>query len=594
MPRRQVQDPLAGRASGLRPQAQQLDTFVQPQNPGVSQTNPLMELAGALDDIQPSLKQYGAVVEKATVEREVRQAQADRLANQKSFADAVSSGLIPEGANPHYVREYKRMDGELSASGRYLGFLSEKWQTSGLADADFATEADAAQAFEGFVSGTRTEFLTSVFGDGEIDPDWVAGFEQRRGGIEGAVANRQVTERIANNEEKFEARTSAKIGEMLAGGLEGEDLSTRLNQLATHQRQNFGVGYEKFNELVVEQVVSTAMSEAIDGNYFEAREALDRLSEIKTGTGPLSNTGKAKEAINAARTSITRMEQQQTSYQWSRTQEGWARADRPAVLAAQQFQRETRAFRREEMAEARANRHRKDTRELTVADVMMEIVADPTQDFDPTWAQLAQDPNTANLVPVLQNALSTRINAQTRVVEDPDFVTGLKVSVLRGTSGPEEVLGAVADKQITYQNARDILEDWDRRVRTERQYANQSGRVRTIIANDRSNIGRAVAGSDYDSSPAQYLLAGQAQDEYDVLMLEFLEQNPSPSPAQVKRASVDAKKLLLNDPDYRIDNIADPDDVQYKTPEEVGRDSTQSFNPPVEEANPFDEEDMVE
>ena len=587
--RRQVQDPLRG-GRRLRTAAQTLDTFVTPADPGPGQDNTLSELATALSDFRPTLKRYGAVVEKADAENAIKQAQADRLANRKNFADATAAGMVPAGANPHYVREYKRMDGELAASGRYLGYLTERWQTSGLAERNFPTEIEAAQAYEEFVSNTRADFLRETFGDGEVDSEWVVGFEQRRASIEGSVASRQVTERIANNEAKFESNTSARIGEIMeAYGDDPETLSTNLNALARHQRDNFGIGYTKFNELLVKHGVSDAMAWANEGNYFEASEALERLANVQVGTGPLGNTAEAKAAINAATAKLTQMERADASYNWSRTQETWARADRGAVLEAQVFARERRAYMREQMQESRDTRDRKDTRELVYADVMTMIVEDPTQDFEETWNNLAKDPNTADLIPTLEAARTARINANTRIVEDPEFLTGLRMEVMMGQAGPEEIATAVAGGQMSYTHAVGMLSDWDSFRRAERAYADQRPEVSSRLGKFRSDVYSSVVGSDEFASPARRRRAAQAAAEFDLYMLEFLEESPDPSPLTAVRKATEVMEIILNSRQYRLDTGDVPDDADFRRPDEARaeRDVTETNNP-------FDVDGMVE
>lgn len=586
----QVQDPTGARR--LSPRSSPLDSFVQPAAAQKVNPNELTQLAGALSDLQPTLARWAQREKVADTEREVKQAAADRLRNKASFAEATQRGLIPAGANPYYVQEYKRMDGELDAQSRYHGFLSERWQKSGLYEQDFPTERHAADAFSTFVEQTRGEFLESVFGDGPIDPSYAEGFNKRRGGIESSLSGQQVSERLSRNELKFEANTSELIGELLGG--DSETLGADIAALGRTQKAEFGISNEKFNELVLDQVVADSVALALAGDYEDAMNILDTLDVVPTSAGNfLGGTGAAKEAKNAAAIKITQLQQQRETYDWSKQTREWALEDRPASVSARNFQALRQAQTLEDWDLAATENRESDERDLAYMDTMMEIVANPTQDFTLRWERLASSEATAPLVPTLQAALAARISATERVNEDEGQLAQLKLDVMRGQASPETVVGMVANRTLSYAHSVDILEDWSRATNNAAVLSEQRREVRDVISKGRSGLSKSISGSDQFSSPATNQLAFQATLEYDDLMADYLTTNPQASLRDIRRERAEIIKLLLSDPQYSSETLSSNfERPEIRTPSEARNTRTQGLVAP--QPNPFNADNMVE
>lgn len=581
----QVQDPTSSRR--VAPSVRPVDSFVRSFREQPSRgPSGLAQLAGSLQGLAPALQKFAVRQDAAAQEEGTRQAQADRLKNKSNFADATRKGLIPPGVNPYYVQEYKRMDGELDAQGRYQGYLADKWQKSGLAEADFPTEAAASDAFMQFVEDTRGEFL----GDGPLDPAYAEGFNKRRSGIESSAASHHVSARLKRNTEKFEANTSLLIGEQLDAGLGDEATGEAIAAIGRRQRAEFGVSNATFNELVIDQVVASAVNDAVEGDYNAAMLALDALDVIPTSEGNfLGKSGRAKEARNAAAIKITQIQQTAEGYAWSKTSRTWALEDRPATVAARKFQAESRDHTRKAWTDAEADDRESDVVDNAYMDTMMEIVANPEQDFSDTWARLSSKPYTAKLVPALQAALSARVTAGERVHEDEGQIAQLKLDIMRGEATPKTVVDMVANRTLSYAHSVDILEDWSRKDRAEAAMRGQNADVRRIADRGRAGLSKAITGSDEYSSPATSTLAFQAQLEYDDLFADFLTRNPNASLMDVRKTRADIVKLLLDDPQYSSERLGGTfDRPPISTPAEAS--ATRAGPAP----SPFNTPEMVQ
>ena len=107
---------------GRRVTTRVVDTYVRPQETQVQKPtarSPLEQLGDALTQFEPGIKRSLALMQEKFIEEEIAAAQQARLENQMTFAEAVKQGVVPGGVSPWWVKEYRRLDGEIAMKQEY-------------------------------------------------------------------------------------------------------------------------------------------------------------------------------------------------------------------------------------------------------------------------------------------------------------------------------------------------------------------------------------------------------------------------------------------------------------------------------------------
>ncbi|MCG8357475.1 MAG: hypothetical protein MI920_18075 [Kiloniellales bacterium] len=505
-------------------------------------------------------------------EQAEKQARADRLRNKLSFAEAVRTGQVPAGANPYYVQEYQRVDGEITAQTAYHAYLTQAWQNSDLHSRPFQDEFEAAQAFSDFADQARSEFLKTA---GSDSVDWLEGFDRRRAGVETAVSSANIQQRLKVNEARFEAATGLLINETLAAeGLSTEERIDRIQALFKDRSGQFGMSGTKFNELVADQIVAASLQAANDGNIQAALDVIELADQITAGTGKLSGLPKIKDQLEEAELRITRIQQQREELERSRIRWGWSIDDREWSLKARRWQTEDREYTLGERQRAESERDDRRARDMAFSDAAMEIIKDPEADHTDMLADMAAQPNLAPLVSSLQALQSQRISLDEHVEENPEEIGALKVAIAQGQAGPGDIALLIEAQRISTPRAMELINDWVKADRFERTMNNVQADVERIIRDGTAQGRRSIAGSDEFGSPATATIAAQAQADYEMLMLEWLVANPQASRLEAMRQRSEILEMIINDPQYSTDDaearaLEGTGRPPFRTPEEA-------------------------
>lgn len=132
----------------LRP----LNSFYKPQvAPVVS--NAMLELTQSLGNLVPALRQYEQTEEKVEQVEQSDLATEAYHKNKQSFLEAVNKGLIPEGANPYFVKKYL----ELDLKNKAVDFKETLFYEYGQQKLQNRTDEGA---FEAFFNKTLEDFKT--------------------------------------------------------------------------------------------------------------------------------------------------------------------------------------------------------------------------------------------------------------------------------------------------------------------------------------------------------------------------------------------------------------------------------------------------
>lgn len=540
-------------AAQLTPQAQVVDTYSRP-DVALPKKSGLADIANALKESEPTLQRFLASKQDSFIEDELAAAQQARMKNKVSYAEAVKlyettggqQGVSP-GMSPWFVKEYKKMDGQLLARNEYMGYLHETYQKSGLAHQVYESPAEAAQAYSAFVEQQRGAFLTER---GMLDDrEWLEGFEAERGSIENSLAAQNLQERTKANEEYFNDSVSQYISSVIDSDASPEEKAAAIFADKEAKLGQLGMSGSKYNQLTVDSISNRAMDYARMGRYDEAQELLSVMGQVKTGTGTLGSTAYARNKTTEAELRIFNMQRQSEDYAWSRQSRSWALQDRELQRQALEYQ----AVQRD-----RSNReyNEKEEKEMEAADMMAQIFADPLADRQEEYSRLLREPHLAPLVPALQQFQDNRIDAKFKATEDPSVIAQLEVDILRGTADFTEVLDLVNNKEMNTGTAARLLNQWSQTQNNADRIGKLPQHQRTVVNDTVKGIESVIKGSDLAMSSederARALMAGSRAKR---MMLEYLEANPAATELEAMDQAEKIKEKLLNDRSYSGDVI---------------------------------------
>lgn len=534
-------------APALTPSARPVDTYAVPAIAKPTQTE-FQKLAESLSNIEPNLHQFIDQRRDIFIEDETKAAQQARLKNQMSYAQAVKryeetggqEGIAP-GMSPWWVKEYKRMDGQLTARNQYLGWLHESYQQSGLAGQVYESPAESAEAFAQFVDGQRQAFLQQIEDAGDME--WLSGFEQERGSIENMLANANLQERSAANKERFNESIGAFIGAVLDS--EGST-AEKVERIATDKAAKlgqFGMSGTDYNRITVDAVINRAVNLARLGRYAESQRELSILEQIPTGTGKLGGTAYAREQSLAAELRILTLQRQEEDYEWSKTTRSWALADRD-------IQREGLEFQQRQRERTEQAWQDQDNREEILARIMAEIFANPTGDFTEEFADLLTDSSTAPLVRDLEAFKDARVSSKYRAIEDPAELTNLRIDIIEGQAGPEDVQRMVLEKRASMQTATSLLTEWQQAKISAERAAQLPAHIRSSVNSTVSDIEGVIRGSEFTSTEDSRAKAVMAGTRARRMMLEWLNKNPEATELEALEYGDKVKTRILNSDEF--------------------------------------------
>lgn len=563
-----------------------IDTYTRPAQRDVGGgpvKSGLTQLAESLVEIEPKLTAFLKAREEKFAEEEIARAKADRLKNQKSWAELVKANPTLQGLSPYYIKAYKAIDGELAARQQYGFFLAQRLQDQQFVSEDFENEADAAEAYATLVEKARSEFLSQHNNSGDID--WLLGFDEARQSIEDSSADRTLRQRLSANEEKYRVANGLKINEILESDISDEEKAAQIKQLGDDAIGRLGYNGTKWTSDVADQLESTALAQADRGDFVEAEQTLELAEIIPTGTGNLAGITSVKDKLTDTRLRISGLQIQRENYAWSRLTRGWSLEDRQHTLRAQGWAVENQEWTQSQRDRALDEQRVSEANEYLYADALMSIMANPNQDFTTMFQILASTPETAPMVPKLQAILNQRINSEERISEDPGVVAQLKQDIQDGIAGPEDVIELARNRGLNTGTVMDLIDDYTRVKRRNETLDQLSPQIRKVINDGTTRIGRVIIGNDDFGSPATQALRAQAEQDYELQILDFITLNPNASIREVMQERARILKELSQDPQYSIDaaDLRTSDDgrltIQTPTEAEQNRNRTSGENP---------------
>lgn len=489
----------------LQPQARRVDAFAQAGGPDPSQ--PLRQLAGALGDAVPKLTRWLDNKEAGVKEESILRAQRDRMKHQVSFAEGVSAGLISEGENPYYVRAYKEIDGELAGKQQYGQALHEAWQQSGLATMDFPSEGQRYAALTNFIHEQRAAFL-----EGKDDIYWVDGARKGIDAAEAALVQRHQEAAITANTQKANAATEAKIEEFLFMDGDKEAKAALIAAFGQDRNGKFGLNFEKYNDMTLNQVTSVSYRQALAGDYAAALETLSILDHIPTSAGnTLGSTGKSREAVNNMVAKIENLQKSRDQYQWSLQTREWSIND-------ERWKRFTRNKQMEEFAQ-----------QDRLGEMHLWIAENPDGDFEQALSAMIQaDPKMAKHAQTLRGVYQARIRADRVVREDALAVMSLRHGIEKGTIGADELMKRAAAQELSYDTFMGLMDDLARQHKARGLTDALPQEARGLINDYESELRKVAVGSELNPLPGSQAKAANAVRLYKAMYLDYLSDPNNP------------------------------------------------------------------
>ena len=258
------------------PVARGLDTFYRPQvKPVVSQAE--KDLVNSLASVVPALTQYQETKERLINEDATAEGMEAYNKNKMAFKEAVKKGIIPEGANPHFIIAYNQM--ELEDKGRSFANIIKKKYAENQGS---LLESTDPEAVSNFIKENLDLFMEENNIDGYASDDIVNHFIPKIDAVESELSNNIANGRIAIIQNKAEQSFSSGVYELIEDGfdLDDENGISIIGQKINQEILKYGdvKTTASLNKLAVTSIITYA-EQNLD------LDALDILGEIKTQGG---------------------------------------------------------------------------------------------------------------------------------------------------------------------------------------------------------------------------------------------------------------------------------------------------------------------
>ncbi len=372
-----------------------------------------MELAKGLGVVSDAFDQYATKETAEQREADILEARSLRIQNQMNFAEATRQGLVPMGMNPWAIKEYHRVDGEITAQDNYKAFIDKRLKDMNFVAADYTTEEMAASALRGELGRAQQDYLKSY--GANSTHEWMLGFQQGSRGVHETLVSTYQADRAKFNGEKFTAATGAVVNQILADPeADPAAKASKLDALAKERRGQFGMGFKEFNDIVVSQTTSQAVALSQAGRHLEAQEALEVLSVIPTGPGStLAMT--ASDKILETELRISQIERNQKEDARSDIRWGWQQWSQEQAV-------EDAAWKNAERQRTLVERGKDEMKDALLTDGMLTMLRDGGGDHEPMYREIlngTQDKKlAADVVRELQSFEAARYSASQRTEED--------------------------------------------------------------------------------------------------------------------------------------------------------------------------------
>lgn len=270
-------------------QATPVSTLTAPGVTPPPATNSFLQLANALQGIQPSLNRFlDNRMEEATTE-EIQKGQEAQLKNKVAFKDAVKAGAIPPGANPWFVQGYQEQEQRLNGVA-FDQSLREAWASSPVRN------SDDPMAFKSWMQDYTSKYVQDNNLSGT--PMFHV-FQQSASAAQHNLAAEHIAYRQQDIERKTVEGAQTLINNVLDYPLvyDGAKGQTDAIKAIVNQHVANGLNPTQANHLVVDSITEKAKANLSISD-------LEMIHMLDFGNGSLGKTQYAREQIDLAERQI--------------------------------------------------------------------------------------------------------------------------------------------------------------------------------------------------------------------------------------------------------------------------------------------------
>lgn len=430
------------------------NTVAKPEGPGEFE-----QLLNAFtESAAPALNQAIDKQFKFQTEEEQKQGAAARLKNQKSFKDAVNSGLIPEGASPWFVKGYMQQEGRIDGI-EYDAALRTAWSNDPVKDSN--NPADLTKFMGEFRAKwmeSRTEIAKNLdYMDGLSSH--ISQAENNLGAQHIAHRQQEISAKVRDN--TFREITALAKNFQLAGQNEGDPTVIAAN------KESYGALISgRVNSLVANGLpgreVNAIMTEALAIQALEAKDPtiMDIADHIVTRDGAkLSGTAQFRDKKLQVENHLRSQDREDT--RWS-----WAQEDRPHAIRTKEWAEETWDHERQERARRQTALDKKERADELQSDLYVGLLANKPIDPARVEALAKLDPNAAAQYQHFKKFLRDSSN---EIVVDKKAVAGLLMQIARDPNAvsPAVIFGGVAAEKWDLPQATHAYSMWKEALSTE-------------------------------------------------------------------------------------------------------------------------------
>lgn len=217
------------------------------------------ELVNSLSAIVPTLQQYdNTKYEIKKTEEEIKGALAFKKNNELDFKKAVKDGLIPEGANPHFIIAYNQAELQNKGSEFQMRIKELIAKEKG----KFLNDTNP-NGLNTFISQELTKYMEENNIDGYAQDDIVNHFIPKVDAIENEMKNNISTEKMALIQENAKREISINFRNTIIDGLNINDENSNFNiigEILNDKLKNLSnvTDINTLNDIAIENIILLA------------------------------------------------------------------------------------------------------------------------------------------------------------------------------------------------------------------------------------------------------------------------------------------------------------------------------------------------
>lgn len=259
-------------------------------------TSAAQSLLRALDLAENNTQALGSTLLKEDRQEQFKLGQMKQAESQEKFADAQAKGIIPQAANPWFVKGYQNQDGRVQAQD-YEAQARAAYLNSP------ARGSDDPTVFQKWMGDFRKQYMAGLPQD--RSPDWWDGFGQASTGADERLSREHAELTTQAAVAKQEANTGAELNTILNGTTDPKIAAERINALGARLKLE-GMPEQSFAGVVAQSVIAK-----VKGGGSPA--LLDALNYVTVGGSPAK--GAQDDNFAAANATLNLSPQEQALYQ---------------------------------------------------------------------------------------------------------------------------------------------------------------------------------------------------------------------------------------------------------------------------------------